>query len=449
MSSFNGSGNSFLALRDVCKILGASPSSVRRWSHPDYENRLPVYRVGNKGHRRFRLDDVLAFAGIEKEEENSGSVLAYCRVSTNSQAKNFNADNDSKSGLQRQVEKLKEYSQEHFNTEPTVFTDIASGLSYSRSGLNRLLDQILDSQHDNSTILLTHRDRAFRFGTEIFERICSAHSIKIIYTEKTLNESEEAELVSEILDIFHVFSCRKYSARGAAATRKKLDQPAIERIHQLRSTGLAFQKISEILNREGYLAHEGSPITAQIVRKYHKGTLELVKNGKENSIVLWMNENLELASPNTRIFSKTLYSEYVKWAELKKIEPVSTTKFGIEIGKRHRKIHCYDPRDKTNHGNGFVGVKIKGKDLHYSINTKYMPKKPLEAPQNSFVSFYHSELAGKFKGFRDQMEALYDEYCQKHNLKPVPKTRIPALLRSISKNNVPKIQNNRRIYNFL
>ncbi|NOY42125.1 MAG: IS607 family transposase [Planctomycetes bacterium] len=448
-SIYSNNGNSLLPIRKVCEILHASPSAVRRYSDPTYKNPLPVYRIGTKGHRRWKLSDVNKWAGIEEETDNQSSILIYARVSTSEQGKVSDSANGKESNLTRQIDRLKLYA-EQYEAKPIVFSDCASGLNYERKGFVRLIQGVLEGRYDNSTLIVEWKDRLSRFSVPLIEQILKAHHIQLIYTKTKEDQSTDQELSQDLISIISIFSAKTHGQRGGDSTAKHLDQAAINRLHELRSTGLAWTKIAEIMNNEDFLCHEGSPLTIAILLKHYKGTLDLVGKSKtKNSILQWVDDELELAGPNVRILSRVLYDEYVLWAKLKKQEPVSIVKFGLKMTKRYRKVNCYNPSEgKKSHSAGYVGVKLKGKDLHYSINTKYMLKKPPEAPQNSFVSFYHSELAGKFKGFRAELNALYGIYCKKHDLKPIRSTEIPAVLRSISKNNVPTIKAGRRIYNF-
>lgn len=64
----------FLTAAEVAKLLNVHVNTVRRWSNMGL---LKSYRLGPRGDRRFRLEDVMAFvSGAEKvkagAEENEG-----------------------------------------------------------------------------------------------------------------------------------------------------------------------------------------------------------------------------------------------------------------------------------------------------------------------------------------------------------------------------------------
>ena len=57
-SHLSGNGGSLLTVAQVAQFLNAHPHSVRRWADSGLLN---CYRIGFRGDRRFKLDDVEAF----------------------------------------------------------------------------------------------------------------------------------------------------------------------------------------------------------------------------------------------------------------------------------------------------------------------------------------------------------------------------------------------------
>ena len=53
-------GQEMLTVSEVARLLKVHPNSVRRWAN---EGLLTVYRVGRRGDRRFRVDDINQFLG--------------------------------------------------------------------------------------------------------------------------------------------------------------------------------------------------------------------------------------------------------------------------------------------------------------------------------------------------------------------------------------------------
>ena len=51
-------GREFFTVGEVAELLHVHPNSVRRWAN---QGLLRVYRVGQRGDRRFRAEDIVRF----------------------------------------------------------------------------------------------------------------------------------------------------------------------------------------------------------------------------------------------------------------------------------------------------------------------------------------------------------------------------------------------------
>ena len=85
-------------------------------------------------------------------------------------------------------------------------------MNYKKKGLKNLIKLILSGQV--SDIVLTHKDRLLRFGSELIFIICKFFGIKvhIIHEEKSL--TDEQTLAFDVLEIITVFSARLYGKRS-------------------------------------------------------------------------------------------------------------------------------------------------------------------------------------------------------------------------------------------
>jgi len=54
----------------------------------------------------------------------------------------------------------------------------------------------------------------FRFGYELIEEFVRLHNTKIVIINKDGEKTDEEELVEDILNIIHVFSCRLNGKRS-------------------------------------------------------------------------------------------------------------------------------------------------------------------------------------------------------------------------------------------
>ena len=146
---------------------------------------------------------------------NQGAI--YARVSSRKQ----------KDDLQRQKDALLEKYPQH-----QIFQDIASGLNFKRKGLTRLLDQV--QKGNIKEVVVAHRDRLARFGTELIEWIIHQAGATIIILDDS-KLSAQQELTEDLMAIVHVFSCRLNGKRRYSTPRsdgKKIQKQAIPRVEQ-------------------------------------------------------------------------------------------------------------------------------------------------------------------------------------------------------------------------
>ena len=123
------------------------------------------------------------------------STICYCRVSSRKQ----------QDDLARQVV----YMRETF-PKAEVISDIGSGLNYKRAGLKSILDRLM--RGEKLTIVVAHKDRLARFGTELIEHLINTNGGELMVLNKTVH-SPEQELTQDLLAILTVFSCRMHGLR--------------------------------------------------------------------------------------------------------------------------------------------------------------------------------------------------------------------------------------------
>jgi predicted site-specific integrase-resolvase len=85
-------------------------------------------------------------------------------------------------------------------------------MNYRKKGLNKLLAAILDG--DVARLVITHKDRLLRFGSELIFAVCEHHDIEIIILNKKEDATFEEDLASDVLEIITVFSARLYGSRS-------------------------------------------------------------------------------------------------------------------------------------------------------------------------------------------------------------------------------------------
>ena len=93
-----------------------------------------------------------------------------------------------------------------------LISDLGSGLNYKKRGLLKLIKLILTGQVRK--IVLTHKDRLLRFGSEIIFSICTYFGIEVEVTEENKNKTDEESLAMDVLEIITVFAARLYGKRA-------------------------------------------------------------------------------------------------------------------------------------------------------------------------------------------------------------------------------------------
>ncbi|MHB1435442.1 MAG: IS607 family transposase [Thermoplasmata archaeon] len=134
------------------------------------------------------------------------SVALYARVSSP----------DQKKDLERQKARLVTYATERGHQVGRVVEEIGSGLNGHRS---KLLSVLQDPNVGG--IVVEHRDRLARFGSEYIEAALSSSGRRLIVMEE--GEGED-DLVRDMTEILTSFCARLYGRRSA----KKRAQRALE-----------------------------------------------------------------------------------------------------------------------------------------------------------------------------------------------------------------------------
>ena len=193
----------FISIGKAAKLLGVSVQTLRRWEQNG--ELLPDRR--SKGGTRYYDKEKLS--GNKNEEKKL--TIAYARVSSH----------DQKQDLKRQAELLSNYCTSK-GWQYEVIQDLGSGMNYKKKGLKRLINLILEKKI--SRLVLTHKDRLLRFGSELIFTLCELKNIEVVLVNRGCEISFEEELAQDVLEIITEFSARLYGARSHK--NKKLVQAA-------------------------------------------------------------------------------------------------------------------------------------------------------------------------------------------------------------------------------
>ena len=180
-----------ISIGEASKLLGVTQKTLRQWED---NGKITSVRTAG-GHRRYHLNELL---GTSKSDS---VTIAYARVSSNEQNKD----------LERQAQVLEMYcASKGYNFE--LVKDIGSGLNYKKKGLNRLIKLICANGVDR--LVLTHKDRLLRFGSELVFMLCEQFGVEVVVINKTMDSTFEEDLTKDVLEIITVFSERLYGSRS-------------------------------------------------------------------------------------------------------------------------------------------------------------------------------------------------------------------------------------------
>lgn len=181
-------------------MLNVSYVTLRKW----IKERRIRYVVSPSGRYlipRSEVDRILKQR--EKVEQKEIRAVIYARVSSVKQR--------DQGDLDRQVEFLKRYAEEHGYRIVDVITDVGSGLKENRRGLKRLLKLVTSRKVD--VILVTYRDRLTQFGFRYLEYFFNQFGVKI---EEVMKEEKEPleELIEDFVEIIVSFAGKIYGRRS-------------------------------------------------------------------------------------------------------------------------------------------------------------------------------------------------------------------------------------------
>jgi putative resolvase len=185
-----------VSIGKAAQEVGVTRETLRRW---EASGKIQVERTP-KGHRRYDLASLRGFT--PRSPTTNRPTLAYARVSSH----------DQKEDLLRQAALLESFCAANGWTYE-VIQDLGSGMNYRKKGLQQLLERICSGQVGR--LVLTHKDRLLRFGSELVFAICELHNTEVII----INQGEqplsfEEELAQDVLEIITVFSARLYGSRS-------------------------------------------------------------------------------------------------------------------------------------------------------------------------------------------------------------------------------------------
>ena len=180
--------------KEMAERLGVTVRTLQIW---DKKGTFKAHRTPTN-RRYYTEEQYLEYIG--QSTSNNRKNVAYARVSTRSH----------KNDLKNQIDFIRQYANAKGIILDETITDIGSGLNYNRKKWNQLLEEVMDNQID--TIFITYKDRFIRFGYDWFKKLCKKHNTEIVVLNN-IETSPAQEMVDDMINIVHVFSCRLYGLR--------------------------------------------------------------------------------------------------------------------------------------------------------------------------------------------------------------------------------------------
>lgn len=182
--------------KQLSEHFGVTPQTLKDWE----ANGTLKCKKTKGGHRRYIYTAPVHKCKSRNEEKKK---YIYARVSSPKQ----------KGDLQRQIDSLQ-------SVYPTfeVIKDIGSGINFKRRGLITLLDNVFKG--NVSHIVVAHKDRLARFGSELFQHIFTYFGVSLSIHSDTGVKEPINELAKDLLSIVTVFTARYYGSRTYKVLQK-------------------------------------------------------------------------------------------------------------------------------------------------------------------------------------------------------------------------------------
>lgn len=154
-----------------------------------------LFRAGKLPVRATQLETGTIL--VHPEPVAKGGVALYARVS----------GSDQRADLERQLGRLSLYAVRNGLQVTRAVSEVGSGLNGGRPKLMRLL-----TDPDVSAIVVEHRDRLARFGSEYIEGAMAASGRRLIVVEEAETTDD---LVQDMIEIMTSLCARLYGPRSA------------------------------------------------------------------------------------------------------------------------------------------------------------------------------------------------------------------------------------------
>ena len=84
--------------------------------------------------------------------------------------------------------------------------------TFGKKGLNKLINLIINKQINR--LVITHKDRLLRFGSELLFNLCHFYNIDVVILNDNKNITNAQQLAEDVLAILTVFSAKMHGFRS-------------------------------------------------------------------------------------------------------------------------------------------------------------------------------------------------------------------------------------------
>ena len=182
--------------KTIRQTFDIQPHSLQAWARQGWIKHI----VTPTGRWLYSMESIHQRLGTHPDKIK----IAYARVSSNKQ----------RGDLDRQIKLLEKEYPGH-----KIYKDIGSGINFKRKQFNAVLGQIMSGRV--SQLVVTHKDRITRFGSELVIKICQQFGTEFLVHFKQEGSSEQEELAQDLLAIVNVFVARNNGRRSHQNQKNK------------------------------------------------------------------------------------------------------------------------------------------------------------------------------------------------------------------------------------
>jgi predicted site-specific integrase-resolvase len=177
--------------QEAAEYYNISTSNLRKWAR---DGKIEV-DITPGGHYNYIIPVTRKDEPEHPTKDGWTENIIYSRVSSKKQIED----------LKRQSKYLKQHYPKY-----TIVEDIGSGINYKRKGFQDILEQLFSG--NVKKVVVAHPDRFSRFSFEFFQWLFERFGAVLESIEAPTENSGE-DLVSDIMEIFTVFTARYYGRR--------------------------------------------------------------------------------------------------------------------------------------------------------------------------------------------------------------------------------------------